>query len=73
MKSLLPILLLASIVAVGCDMGDTPVETVNVNTTQPPPGPPAGVNAGAPTDMKSAIENNPNMPPAAKNAVLGKR
>ncbi len=49
-----------SVVALaGCDTGDTPTRTVNVNTRP------------APNSMPGAIKSNPNIPPAAKKALLG--
>jgi hypothetical protein len=52
----------------GCNSGDVPTESYNVDTTPPRMGTP--VNAEA-TSMKESIQSNPNMPDSAKKALLG--
>ena len=63
------IVLVGAALAIGCDTGETPVETVQVQpgtTKSPTPGEP-------PQNMQSAIQSNPGMPQVAKDAVLGKK
>lgn len=62
---------LAALIAVGCSAGDeASVETYKAAPGQVtnPSAPPA--QAGQPQNMQEAIQGNPNMPQAAKDAIL---
>ena len=54
----------------GCNSGDTAVETYKPAEGQVtnPSAPP--VQAGQPSSMQEAVQSNPNMPQAAKDALL---
>jgi hypothetical protein len=56
-KLLIPVL---ALILGGCSSGDTPVEVVKTTQTAPPKD-----------SMSGAVQSNPNLPPAAKNALLG--
>jgi hypothetical protein len=63
------LVVLAAVAMVGCNSGDTPVETYQaapgqVTNPSAPPG-----QAFAPKDSSDAITNNSNLPPAARNAL----
>lgn len=70
MKTKCILLILGALVFVGCDSGDTAVETYKPATGQVtnPNAPPA--QASAPKDSSDALKNNSNMSPAARNALL---
>lgn len=54
----------------GCDSGDTAVETYKAapgQVTNPSAPPSQAVN---PKDTSDALRNNPNLPPAAREALL---
>ena len=62
--------LIGAIAVAGCHSGDTAVETYQpapgqVTNPSAPPG-----QAGQPQSMQEAVQANPNMPPAAKDALL---
>jgi len=57
--------------ALGCNSGDVPTENVPTTNTVSQ-GQQAPTNPGQPQNMSQAIEGNPNLPPAAKNALMGK-
>jgi PBP1b-binding outer membrane lipoprotein LpoB len=60
MKKLLSLIPLAALILVGCNSGDTPVETVNVPKDKAPQK----------DSMQGAIQGNPNIPDAAKKQIL---
>ncbi|MCW5940894.1 MAG: hypothetical protein KIS66_01595 [Fimbriimonadaceae bacterium] len=62
--SLLP---LALVFAFGCGAGETPVEKMEITKTDA-----AKPEAGqSPQNVQQAVGDNPNLPPAAKDALLG--
>jgi PBP1b-binding outer membrane lipoprotein LpoB len=65
------LIILGVVVLFGCSSGDeAAVETYKAAPGQVtnPSAPPA--QAGAPQNMQEAIQGNPNMPQAAKDAIL---
>lgn len=63
MKTLAILAVLVSLGLMGCGVGETPVEKVEVKTEQ----------YAKPDSVQGAIQNNPNLPPQAKEALLNQR
>ena len=61
---------LGAVALVGCDTGETTVETYKPAPGQVtnPSAPPA--QATTPKNSSDALQNNSNLPPAARNALL---
>ena len=62
------LLIIGAVVLLGCDTGDTPIETYKPAPGQVtnPSAPPA---QAAPKDSSDALQGNSNLPPAARNAL----
>lgn len=67
LKKTILLLPLVVVFAAGCGAGETPIEKVEIKKTDaaaPEPGQPA-------QNMQQSVGGNPNLPPAAKDALLG--
>jgi hypothetical protein len=64
------LLILGAVALLGCDSGDTPIETYKPAPGQvtDPSAPP--VQATTPKNSSDALQNNTNLPPAARDALL---
>jgi hypothetical protein len=69
MKKTAVLFIVGAVMVVGCNSGDTPIETVKTTST---PATAGTSGAAAPSNVGSAIQGNSNMPQAAKEALLGK-